>query len=245
MKRLLTSCRPQLATVLVLAGVAAIAITACAQQEYNSGIDWPLPKVVTPGDGTAPPADAIVLFDGSNLDAWQGGPWKVENGSFTPDQGQISTKQNFGSCQLHIEWATPEEVKGGGQHRGNSGVKMMGRYELQILDSYKNKTYPDGQAGAIYKQRPPLVNVCRKPGEWQSYDIIFHAPEYDGAGKLKKPATLTVLQNGVLIQDHFTLEGETAWLEAPIYNAHPAKEPLLLQNHGNAVRFRNVWIREL
>lgn len=235
--------RPVLLVVVVT--VAAVTLTAYAQKEYKSGIDWPMPKVVAPGEAGRPPSDAIVLFDGSNLDAWEGGSWKVEDGSFRPNEGQLWTKQSFGSCQLHLEWATPSKARGVGQRRGNSGVKLMGRYEVQILDSYENETYPDGQAGAIYKQRPPLVNVCRKPGQWQSYDIIFHAPEFDAQGKLLQPATLTVLQNGVLIQDHFTLEGETAWLEAPAYHGHGAKEPLLLQNHGNAVRFRNVWVREL
>ncbi len=225
--------------------VAAVAITAYAQTEYKSGINWPRPQVVTPGAGTAAPSDAIVLFDGTDLSAWEGGPWKVQDGYFKPAQGQLATKQKFGDCQLHIEWATPTKITGEGQRRGNSGVKLMGVYEIQILDSFENETYYDGQAGAIYKQRPPLVNACRKPGEWQSYDIIFHAPKFDAEGKLTSPAHMTVLQNGVLIQDNFELLGATAWLEAPAYTAHGEKESLLLQNHGNAVRFRNIWIREL
>ncbi|REJ87893.1 MAG: DUF1080 domain-containing protein [Planctomycetota bacterium] len=245
--KLLCLARPRNGVLLLVLTVATIAVgvTAVAQLEYQSGIDWPMPKVVEPGEGTAPPADAIVLFDGTDMSAWEGGDWPVEDGYFTPRSGHLSTCRGFGSCQLHLEWATPAKVNGQGQRRGNSGVKLMSRYEVQILDSYENETYPDGQAGAIYKQRPPLVNVCRPPGAWQSYDIIFHAPEFDAAGKLTKPATLTVLHNGVVIQDHFELQGETAWLHAPAYTAHGEKEPLLLQNHGNAVRFRNIWIREL
>jgi hypothetical protein len=158
--------------------------------------------------------------------------------------GSIVTKQPFGDCQLHIEWATPAEVKGESQGRGNSGVIFQRRYELQILDSYQNKTYFNGQAGALYSQYAPLVNASRKPGEWQSYDVIFHAPRFDEHGKLLKPGTMTVLQNGVLVQDHVEIQGLTA-LQPAKYEPHPLKQPLVLQDHGNPIRFRNIWIREL
>ena len=157
----------------------------------------------------------------------------------------IYTKQGFGDCQLHVEWATPEKVEGHGQGRGNSGVFMMGLYEIQILDSYDNPTYFDGQAAGIYKQRPPLVNACRKPGQWQTYDIIFEAPRFGKQGKLVRPAFVTFLHNGVLVQNHFQIQGTTSWDQAPKYTAHPSKLPLALQYHGNPVRFRNIWIREL
>ena len=206
------------------------------------------PRVVDPGP---PPADAIVLFDGKDLSQWQSeggnGPakWEVKDGAaIVNGTGSIATKQGFGDCQLHIEWATPAEVIGEGQGRGNSGVFMQGRYEIQVLDSFNNKTYYDGQAGAVYKQYAPLVNVSRKPGEWQVYDVIYHAPRFDGDGKLLKPGTITLLQNGVLIQDNVEIKGPTA-MEKPTYQAHPLREPLALQDHGNPVRYRNIWIREL
>jgi len=206
------------------------------------------PRVI---DAGPPPSDAIVLFDGKDLSAWEGankGPakWAVANGVATVNgTGNISTKQAFGDCQLHVEWATPSEVKGEGQGRGNSGILLQGRYEVQVLDSYENKTYYHGQAGAIYKQYAPLVNACRKPGEWQTYDIIFHAPRFDESRKLTRAATVTVMQNGVLVQDHVEIKGVTSFVGAPRYEAHPLKQPLVLQDHHNPVRFRNIWIREL
>jgi hypothetical protein len=205
------------------------------------------PRVVNPGP---PPADAIVLFDGTDLSQWQTksgakAGWEVNDGVATVNKtGDIVTKQPFGDCQLHIEWATPAEVKGDGQGRGNSGVIFQERYELQVLDSYQNKTYFNGQAGALYSQYPPLVNVSRKPGEWQSYDVIFRAPRFDENGKLTKAGTITVLQNGVLVQDHVEIKGPTA-RQPTHYDSHPLKQPLVLQDHGNPVRFRNIWIREL
>ncbi len=221
----------------------------------------PLPPVVAPGEPAAffaPPADAIVLFDGSEkalTENWtdtKGEPsgWKVVDGALesVKKAGYIQTKQSFGSCQLHVEWAAPVKVEGDGQGRGNSGVFLMGTYEVQVLDSYENVTYADGQAGAIYGRSKPLVNVCRKPGEWQSYDIIFHRPLFDEAGKVTRRATFTVLHNGVLIQDHVVLSGGTGWMgphAASEYKAHADKLPFALQDHGNPVRFRNVWIREL
>jgi hypothetical protein len=221
---------------------------AKVSREYVSGKKWEEPKIVTPGENGGPPSDAIVLFDGKDLaKEFNGGEgWTVADGAATVGgKGGVTSKRAFGSCQLHIEWATPKEVKGEGQGRGNSGVYLMGIYEVQILDSYGNKTYFDGQAASIYKQRPPLVNASRGPGEWQTYDIIFRAPEFDAAGKVVKPAAVTVLHNGVLVQNHFELEGGTFYDRPPAYSKHPAKLPFSLQNHGNPTRFRNIWVREL
>lgn len=219
----------------------------------------PLPPVVKPGDKVgAPPSDAILLFDGTaesfaaNWTDTKGGPskWKVVDGAMESVRraGYIQSKQEFGSCQLHIEFATPSEVKGTGQGRGNSGVFLMGTYEVQVLDSFENQTYADGQAGALYGRSKPLVNASRKPGEWQSYDIIFHRPKFDKSGKVTKRATFTVLHNGVLIQDHTVLSGGTGWAgphAATPYKAHADKLPLKMQDHGNPVRFRNIWVRPL
>src|ERR1044071_3045054 len=207
------------------------------------------PRIIDPGP---PPSDAIVLFDGKDLSQWQsernGGPakWDVQDGVATVNStGSISTRQGFGDCQLHVEWASPAVVKGNGQGRGNSGVYLSGRYEVQVLDSYNNKTYYHGQAGAIYKQYAPLVNACRKPGEWQSYDIIYHAPRFDEQGKVTERARVTVLQNGVLIQNNVEIYGNT-WHDKPaLYIAHGPKASLKLQDHGNPVRYRNIWIRPL
>lgn len=217
--------------------------------------DRPQPATVDPGPAAAPvpaPADAVVLFDGSDLSHWRsadGGParWKVEDGYFevAPGSGAIASSQEFGDVQLHIEWAAPEPAQGQGQDRGNSGVFLMGRYEVQVLDSYRNSTYPDGQAGAIYGQYPPLVNANRPPGEWQRYDIVFRAPRFDTDGRLQQPARMTVFHNGVLVQDNVALTGPTAHKQRPPYAAHPPRLPLSLQDHGNPVRFRNIWLREL
>jgi hypothetical protein len=220
----------------------------------------PQPTVITPGTESSPekpgqaPSDAIVLFDGKDLANWSstsGDPtkWVVKDGVMMPTKasGMIRSKQEFGSCQLHVEWATPKEVTGEGQGRGNSGVFLMGQYEVQVLDSYENKTYPDGQAGALYGRQKPLVNACRKPGEWQSYDIIFHRPVFEG-DKVVKRATFTVLHNGVVVQDHTELSGGTLWRghhAISAYVPHGDKGPIELQDHGNPVIFRNVWIREL
>lgn len=230
--------------LLVIAGLLA---TACAAkvEEYKSGIDWPEPPVVDPGPPGGPPSDAIVLFDGVHLDAWNGVKgWVIEDGAATIGS-TVTSKQKFGDCQLHLEFATPAEVQGEGQGRGNSGIYLMNRYEVQILDSYENKTYFDGQCAAIYKQRPPLVNACRKPGEWQTYDIIFTAPRFHEDGALKSPAYITVLHNGVLVQNHFELLGGTFYDRPPSYSPHADREPLLLQYHGNPVRVRNIWVRDL
>ncbi|MHB1034247.1 MAG: 3-keto-disaccharide hydrolase [Pirellulales bacterium] len=233
-------------TLLTLVGVVCAVQLVAVCEEYLSGKVWAEPKIIDPGPAGGVPSDAIVLFDGKSLSKWEGGnQWIIKDGAATSNGGGITTKQPFGDCQLHVEFATPSEVKGSSQGRGNSGVYLMNNYEVQILDSYDNKTYFDGQCASIYKQNPPLVNVCRKPGEWQSYDIVFHGPRFDAAGKLKKPGTVTVLQNGVLVQDHFEILGTSAWDAPPKYTAHPEKLPLQLQFHGNPVRFRNIWIREL
>jgi hypothetical protein len=229
--------------VLVLLGLL---VTQLICDEYHSGKIWPEPKLVDPGPPGGPPADAIVLFGGKDLAAWNGGEqWAIQDGVAEIHGGGASTKQSFGDCQLHVEWASPAKVEGSGQGRGNSGIYFMGKYEVQVLDSYDNPTYFDGQAASIYKQHPPLVNACRKPGEWQAYDIIFTAPRFDSAGKLTKPGYVTVLHNGVLVQNHFELEGTTSWDSAPKYEAHAEKLPLHIQDHGNPVRYRNIWLREL
>jgi len=213
--------------------------------EYKSGIVWPEPPVINPGNATTAPSDAIVLFDGKDLSAFDNGDkWLVENGYAQVRNGGITSKQAFGDCQLHVEFATPSEVVGEGQGRGNSGIYLMGKYEVQILDSFNNKTYFDGQCAALYKQQPPTVNACRGPGEWQSYDIIFEAPKFDGEGKVVKPAYVTVLHNGVLVHNHFELPGGTFWDQPPHYEPHAEKLPLHVQDHGNPMRFRNIWIRE-
>ncbi|MEP6663144.1 MAG: DUF1080 domain-containing protein [Verrucomicrobiota bacterium] len=205
------------------------------------------PTVKNPGP---PPSDAIILFDGKNLSKWKGAnggeaKWKVEDGFMTVNgTGSISTKESFGDCQLHVEWASPAEVKGEGQGRGNSGIYFQGRYEIQVLDSYQNKTYFHGQAGSVYKQHAPLVNASRKPGEWQTYDIIFHAPRFEG-DKLVTPGRVTVLHNGVLVQDNVEIFGTTSHIGEPHYEPHPLQQPLQLQDHNNPVRFRNIWIRPL
>jgi len=205
------------------------------------------PKIIKPGDNNSPPSDAIVLFDGSGLSAWNGeggqpASWKIEDGAMVVGKGGITTKKEFGDIQLHVEWATPAAVKGEGQGRGNSGVYLQGRYEIQVLDSYESKTYPDGQAGAFYLHSAPLVNASRKPGEWQTYDIIFHAPKTTADGSVT-PGSFTVLHNGVLIQDHVPVPGE-ATVSAKFSGVAP-KGPLFLQDHGTPVHYRNIWVREL
>lgn len=209
----------------------------------------PRPRVV---EARGVPSDAVVLFDGKDLSSWrsaQGGPagWRVSDGfaEVVPKSGDIETARRFGDVQLHIEWATPAEVSGDGQGRGNSGVFLMGLYEVQILDSYRNRTYADGQAAAIYGQHPPLVNASRPPGEWQTYDIVFRRPRFDSAGALVSAARMTVLHNGVLVHDDVELVGATANARRASYQAHPDRLPIKLQDHGNRTRFRNIWVREL
>lgn len=198
------------------------------------------------------PSDAIILFDGKDLREWRssrGGvaAWRVRDGfvEVAPGSGDIETARRFGDVQLHIEWATPVEVKGDGQGRGNSGVFLMGMYELQVLDSYQNRTYADGQAASIYGQHPPLVNATRPPGEWQTYDIVFRRPRFDSTGAVTSPARMTVLHNGVLVHDAVELMGATANQRRAEYRAHADRLPIKLQDHGNPTRFRNIWVREI
>ncbi|MGA8270859.1 MAG: DUF1080 domain-containing protein [Candidatus Sulfotelmatobacter sp.] len=249
-------------TVLFLAATAV-----CVAQLSTAQVDprWkpndrerPLPLVIEAGQASTqdaagkPPSDAIVLFDGKDLSQWAGedgqpAKWKVGDGSMevVPRSGFIHTHRAFGDCQLHVEFAEPLPVVGADQGRGNSGVFLMGLYEIQVLDSSQNKTYADGEAGAVYGQFPPLVNASRAPGQWQSYDIIFHAPRFAKDGKVLRRARMTVLHNGVLVQDNVELSGPTAHQDRPPYKPTPEKLPLSLQDHGNPVRFRNIWIREL
>lgn len=211
----------------------------------------PQPEIVTPGNENEPPSDAIVLFDGSSLDKWEGteggaAKWTVENGAMTvkPNSGSIKTKQKFTDIQLHIEWRSPEKVEGESQGRGNSGIFFQERYELQVLDNYNNKTYINGQAGSIYKQHPPLVNACRPPGKWQTYDVVFIAPRFSEKGMLVSPGRITVFQNGVLVQHYSEIKGNTVYRGVPKYNEHGAAS-LMLQDHHNPVSYRNIWVREL
>lgn len=238
------------ATVLLLTGFASL--RAQITDPKATEVWSPEPRLVTPGEGTKPPSDAIVLFDGKNLDHFislkdsSAAKWDVADGAMTvkPETGNIATKQSFGDCQLHIEFREPSVVKGEGQGRGNSGIFLQSRYELQVLDCYNNKTYSNGQTGSIYKQSIPLVNVCRKPGEWQSYDILYTAPRFNADGMLVAPAHVTVLQNGVLIQYNTEIKGTTEYIGLPKNIAH-GKAPIQLQDHGNLVSYRNIWIREL
>ncbi|MBM3859140.1 MAG: DUF1080 domain-containing protein [Verrucomicrobia bacterium] len=241
--------------IFLLAGLlsASFALGAEPKQTWKpKDMNRPRPKVVDPGapkpgEMRPPPPNAIVLFDGKDLSKWvrRPGPkdadkspepkWKVENGymEIVPKGGTIASKEKFGDCEIHIEWATPVEVSGKGQGRGNSGVFLPGHQEVQVLDSYENDTYPDGQAGAIYAMYPPLVNACRKPGEWQSYHITLRQPRFDAQGKMTVSASVTVVHNGILIQDNVELRGEAT------------EGPLILQDHKNPVRYRNIWIRTL
>jgi hypothetical protein len=224
-------------------------------------IDRSHPKVVSPAaEIGAPPSDAIVLFDGTGLSNWTGTKqadpkkkkynpegkalWKVENGYMecTPT-GSIMTRQKFGDCQFHIEWQTANPRQGDSQGAGNSGVFMMRRYETQVLDNFENRTYADGMAGCVYGQTPPLANACKKPGEWQSYDIVFQAPRFDG-DTLVSPAYVTVFLNGILVQHKTEILGSTVHKKLPVYKPH-GKDAIMLQDHNNNTRFRNIWIREL
>ncbi|MBK6496373.1 MAG: DUF1080 domain-containing protein [Gemmatimonadales bacterium] len=248
-----------------LARLAVLTTTLILPLAGQAPVEWsqhsmtrPKPPIVHPGPAGAPvpaPADAIVLFDGSSLAAWQTGkdssggaaPWRIVGQALevVPGKGTIRTRQPFGDVQLHLEWRTPKEVKGTGQERGNSGVFFMGRYELQILDSWENTTYADGQAASIYGQFPPLVNASRAPGEWQSYDIVFRRPIFDAAGLLAVPARMTVFHNGILVHQEAILLGPTSNGVRTPYSAHPDRLPIALQDHGVTVQFRNIWLREL
>lgn len=215
--------------------------------------DRPRPPVVDPGparDPVPPPKDATVLFDGSNLDAWKHGDgaakWTIADGAMQVNKtGDIETKAEFGDCQLHVEWASPSPAKGDSQGRGNSGVFLFGRYEVQVLDSYENATYADGQAAALYGQKPPLVNASRGPGQWQTYDILFRAPRFTADGAVQSPARVTVIHNGIVVQLDEALLGQTAHRALAKYERHGEKGPIRLQDHGDPVRFRNIWVRPL
>ena len=211
----------------------------------------PQPPVVRPGTAGSPPSDAVVLFDGTDLSGWEahdGSPaaWKVEGGymEVVPGTGTLRTKARFGDCHLHLEWAAPAEVRGESQGRGNSGVFLMGRYEIQVLDCYGTPTYADGTTGAIYGQYPPLANACRPPGEWQEYDLIWEAPRFSGEA-LVRPAYVTVVLNGIVLHHRTELLGYTSHRELTTYVAHDPVGPLELQDHGDLVRFRNIWYRPL
>jgi hypothetical protein len=255
---------PHVSIALLLAiGAAPLAAqnpTRPAMKPEDTEIWKPVPAIVTPGRTNADPSsDAIVLFDGRNADEWvqadDGSPakWAVANGVMTvaKSAGDIHTKRSFTNYQLHIEWRVPENVTGKDQARGNSGVYLAWTkdfgYELQVLDSYQNTTYVNGQAGSIYKQFPPLVNAMRRPGEWQVYDVVWTAPTFNSDGTVATPAYVTAFHNGVLIQNHVALRGDTKYIGLPEYRAHgPA--PILLQAHGDPsppVSFRNIWVREL
>lgn len=253
---------------LLVSSILLIGASAFAQQKPNQDslvkeaakteLWEPVPRIVTPGSvSSSAPSDAVILFDGTTVKEWDkkggGTPgWKIdEEGALTvvKGSGDIATKKKFNNFQLHIEWRSPAAIAGASQTRGNSGIFLMGSYELQVLDSYNNPTYVNGQAGSIYKQQIPLVNACKKPGEWQTYDVVFTAPVFTANGQIKTPARVTVIQNGVLVLNNAEIKGNTEWIGLPKYVKLEAKEPLVLQDHGkdggNPVSYRNIWIREL
>jgi hypothetical protein len=247
------------ASLLVAGGLMVGAAGASALQDPG---EWPVhseerprPPVVDPGPAgplAAVPSDAIVLMDGTGLDEWVGPGgrtpgWRVGDGyvEVARGTGSLTTRREFGDIQLHVEWAAPAEVSGEGQGRGNSGVFLMGRYEVQILDSWENDTYPDGQNASLYGQEPPRVNASRPPGEWQTFDIVFRRPHFGPDGEVVKPARVTVLHNGVLVHDGVEFHGITVHGQRAEYSPHPDRGPISLQDHGDPVRFRNVWVREL
>ena len=211
----------------------------------------PNPPVVTPAEsfshGAGAPADAVVLFYGTDLSKWKGGKWKVENGymEVVKGQGTVETRDKFGDFQLHIEWAAPNPPRGESQGRGNSGVFLHGMYEIQVLDVYQNKTYADGQAGGLYGQWAPLANARKKPGEWNTYDILFEGPRFDDAGKVTRKASVTVIHNGVVLHHKKEFNSPTGHRNVPEYRKYDGTGPISLQDHGDPVRFRNIWIRPL
>ena len=225
----------------------ALYSTSAMADEYLTGIEWKKPPVITPpAEAYGPPSDAIVLFDGKDLSAWKNAEnWSVQDGVMVAGKGFLISKEEFGDCQLHIEWTAPTPPKGTGQGRGNSGIFLMNTYEIQVLDSFENETYFDGQAGAIYKQTPPMVNVMRKPGEWNTYDILWTAPKFNEDGSLKSPAYMTALHNGVVILNHFELLGDTPFNRPPRYDQGKSTGPIGIQDHGNPVLFRNIWVRPI
>lgn len=251
----------QLSTFLFF--MFCLMVSSLAQQKPEDTEQWePVPQIISPGEKSgAPPADAIILFDGKDLKEWVSvkdktpARWTINDGAFTVKKGtgNIETKRSFSNYQLHMEWKIPENITGSGQARGNSGVFLASTgpgdagYELQILDSYNNKTYTNGQAASIYKQYIPLVNAAKKPGEWQTYDVIWTAPVFNEDGSLRTPARVTVFHNGILVQNNAELKGETVYIGKPAYKKHgPA--PIKLQDHGDPsepISFRNIWLREL
>jgi hypothetical protein len=259
--------RIQFSRLLVSAAVLAVSFPLVAQspdkpKPEETEIWEPIPAVVTPGATCgAPPSDAVVLFDGKNMDEWLSvrdqtpAKWTVADGVMTVSKGEgnIQTKRSFKNYQLHLEWKVPTNITGSGQARGNSGVFLASTgpgddgYELQVLDSYENKTYVNGMAGSMYKQAIPLANPTRKPGEWQTYDVVWTAPTFNSDGSVKTPAYVTVLFNGVLVENHFELKGQTLYIGKPFYKAYTAA-PIKLQAHGDKsepISYRNIWIREL
>ena len=253
--------KPYVARLLRALGASLVPAVSAASPVFDwPQHDWsrarpPLVRPATPGSQERPgqpPSDAVVLFDGSSLATWasldgSAPKWVIRDGALecVKGSGYIRTLQAFGDCQLHVEWAAPTPPIGTSQGRGNSGVFLMGLYEVQVLDSHDNVTYADGQAAAAYGQYPPLVNASLPPGQWQTYDILFTRPRFDDHGAVTAPARLTVLHNGVLVQHHVELVGPTGWLQRDPYRPHTDKLPLSLQDHGNPVRFRNIWVREL
>ena len=240
-------------SLLVAATFAAAVVSAQITDPKATEVWSPKAPVVTPGTGTTPPSDAIVLFGGklsafvSDKDSTAAAAWTINSdGSMTvgAGKGDIRTKQSFGDCQLHVEFREPEVVKGEGQGRGNSGIFLQSRYELQVLDCYGNSTYSNGQTGSIYKQSIPLANACKKPGEWQTYDIIYTAPRFNSDSIRTAPGYITVIHNGVLVQNHTEIKGTTEYIGLPKNMAH-GKAPIKLQDHGDLVSYRNIWIREL
>jgi hypothetical protein len=254
-----SACVVTLCAAILIPGVLWVTHLGAAQKYVEHDRSHPLPPVITPATCSTqdragvPPSDAIVLFNGHDLSNWEavkgGGPadWTVGDGYFAtkPGTGDIRTKQAFGDMQLHVEWSTPNPPHGEDQDRGNSGVFLMGLYEIQVLDSYQSVTYADGQASAVYGQYPPQVNACRPPGEWQTYDIIFHGPRFSDEGTLLRRARVTVIQNGVLTQDDVAIMGPTGHHVRPQYTPTPDKLPLALQDHNHPVRYRNLWVREI
>ncbi|MCW8850288.1 MAG: DUF1080 domain-containing protein [Melioribacteraceae bacterium] len=268
------SSKYQIILIIFLLSTISMYSQTDYEKSQKTEIWEPVPEIISPGDINTPPSDAIILLGQNGISEWEhedgsSPKWNYSDGVLTvvDKTGLIKTKRKFGSCQLHIEWRAPiyteEEAKkekdsksyleekfngyviGEGQGRGNSGVFLMERYEVQILDSYNNRTYSNGQAGSIYKQHIPLVNACKGPGEWQTYDIIFEAPKFEKDGTLITAGYFTVLHNGVLIQNHAEIKGNTVWIGEPYYEFHSDKESISLQDHGNPVSFRNIWVREL
>lgn len=253
--------------IITILLVSIMTVTLAAQQKTAESTELyiPVPPVVTPGEYSKPPSDAIILFDGTGFDQWSGDTdaqvkWILEDGCMTikPGTGNIKTKKGFGDCQLHVEWRCPvptgnkESIAEKEQGFGNSGILLQGRYELQVFDSYNypvyhndKPIYTNGQAGSVYKQITPLVNACRRQGEWQTYDIIYQAPRFSENGRVAIPARITVLHNGVLIINNGEIRGAMTYIGLPEYQPHGLKEPLSLQEHGDEVSYRNIWIREL